>query len=140
MLYLHVFCQTGLLQWVDFWVVPSIFCMKMEASRYVPCPRKQTSKLASLFSSLSLFVLSTKQGSCEYHFIKSFSMTQLEEMNPRSTDCKADALTTMTSCWSYYACIMPTISVLCLLCLYYACTLHVLCLLCLFITPRLKAQ
>ena len=30
---------------------------------------------ASLFSTLSLFLLSAKQGSCEYHFLKSFGMT-----------------------------------------------------------------
>ena len=34
-----------------------------------------------------------KQRSCEYHFLKSFVMTQLGEMNLRSTDCQANALT-----------------------------------------------
>ena len=36
-----------------------------------------TNKLAGLFSTLSLFVLSAKQGSCEYDFLKSFGMTRL---------------------------------------------------------------
>ena len=40
-------------------------------------PKDTTSKLAGLFSTLSLFMLSTKQGSCEYHFLKSFGMTRL---------------------------------------------------------------
>ena len=41
-----------------------------------------TSKLAGLFSTLFLFMLSAKQGSCEYHFLKSFGMTRLEERTP----------------------------------------------------------
>ena len=40
---------------------------------------KGTSKLAGLFSTLSFFMLSAKQGSCEYHFLKSFGMTRLGE-------------------------------------------------------------
>ena len=36
-------------------------------------------------------VLSAKQGSCEYHFLKSFGMTRVGEMNPRSTDCSVIA-------------------------------------------------
>ena len=40
-------------------------------------PKDTTSKLAGLFSTLSLFMLSAKQGSCEYHFLKSFGMTRL---------------------------------------------------------------
>ena len=40
-------------------------------------PKDTTSKLAGLSSTLSLFMLSAKQGSCEYHFLKSFSMTRL---------------------------------------------------------------
>ena len=39
-------------------------------------PKDTTSKLAGLFSILSLFILSTMQGSCEYHFLKSFGMTR----------------------------------------------------------------
>ena len=38
-----------------------------------------------------------KQGSCGYHFLKSFGMTQQGGMNPWSTDCEADALTTTPS-------------------------------------------
>ena len=40
-------------------------------------PKDTTSKLAGLFSPLSLLMLSAKQGSCEYHFLKSFGMTRL---------------------------------------------------------------
>ena len=40
-------------------------------------PKDTTSKLAGLFYTLSLFMLSAKQGSCEYHFLKSFGMTRL---------------------------------------------------------------
>ena len=39
-----------------------------------------------------LFVLSAKQGSCEYHFLKSFGMNRLENES-RSTECEADAQT-----------------------------------------------
>ena len=42
-------------------------------------------------------MLSAKQGNCKYHFLKSFGMTRLGEMNPRSTDCEANALTTTPS-------------------------------------------
>ena len=42
------------------------------------------------------FVLSANQGSCEYHF-KSFDMTQLQKMNPRSNNCAADIITTKQS-------------------------------------------
>ena len=40
-------------------------------------PKDTTSKLAGLFSTLSLFMLSAKQGSCEYHFLKFFGITRL---------------------------------------------------------------
>ena len=40
-------------------------------------PKDTTSKLAGLFSTLFLYMLSAKQGSCEYHFLKSFGMTRL---------------------------------------------------------------
>ena len=40
-------------------------------------PKHTTRKLAGLFSTLFLFMLSAKQGSCEYHFLKSFGMTRL---------------------------------------------------------------
>ena len=42
-------------------------------------------------------VLSANQGSCKYYFLKSFGMTRLGEMNPKTTDCEADALTTTPS-------------------------------------------
>ena len=45
-------------------------------------PKDTTSKFAGLFSTLSLFMLSAKQGSCEYHFLKSFGKTRLRGMNP----------------------------------------------------------
>ena len=43
-------------------------------------PKDTTSKLAGLFFTLLLFfMLSAKQESCEYHFLKSFGMTRLKE-------------------------------------------------------------
>ena len=39
-----------------------------------------------------------EQGSCEYHF-KVFWSDSTRGMNPRSTDCKADALITTPSRW-----------------------------------------
>ena len=41
-------------------------------------------------------MLSVKQVSCEYQFLKSFGMTR-QGNEPRSTDCKADTLTTTPS-------------------------------------------
>ena len=38
-------------------------------------PKDTASKLASLFSKLSLFVLSAKQKICGYNFFESFGMT-----------------------------------------------------------------
>ena len=37
---------------------------------------------------------SAKQGSCGYHFLKVFWYDSTRGMNPRSTDCDEDALTT----------------------------------------------
>ena len=37
-------------------------------------PKGTTSKLAGLFSTLSLFMLSAKQRSCKYQFLKSFDL------------------------------------------------------------------
>ena len=42
-------------------------------------PKDTTSKLAGLFSTLSLFMLSAKQGSGKYDFFKSFVVTRLRE-------------------------------------------------------------
>ena len=39
-------------------------------------PKNTTSKLGSLFSTLSLFA-ERQAGNCEYHFLKSFGMTRL---------------------------------------------------------------
>ena len=41
-------------------------------------PKDTTSELASLFSTQS-YLLSAMQGSCEYHFLKSFGMTPLKK-------------------------------------------------------------
>ena len=43
------------------------------------------------------FKLSAKRGSCENHFLKCFSMTQLGKMNTKFTNCEADAQTTTLS-------------------------------------------
>ena len=39
-------------------------------------------------------MLNVKQGCCEYQFLKSYDMADRQGSKPRSTDCKADALTT----------------------------------------------
>ena len=41
-------------------------------------------------------MLNVKQESCEYQFLKCFDMTR-QGNEPKSTDCKADALTTAAS-------------------------------------------
>ena len=64
----------------------------------MPCPRTQQTDLPACSPHCS-FVLCAKQGSCEYHFFKSFGMTRLGKMNPRFTDCEADAPTTTPSRW-----------------------------------------
>ena len=69
---LHVFCQTGPPQRVDCLAPPHVCHMTMKASRYegIPlrlCPRTQASLPA--YSPHYSYVLSAKQGSCEYHFL-----------------------------------------------------------------------
>ena len=61
-------------------------------------PKDTTRKLAGLLSTLFLAVLSAKQGNCKYYFLKSFGMTRLGKMNPGSTDCKVNSVTTTPSC------------------------------------------
>ena len=43
-------------------------------------PKDTTSKLAGLFSTLSFFMLSANQGSCEYHFLKSIAFGRLKSL------------------------------------------------------------
>ena len=40
-----------------------------------------TNKFVCFFSTLSLFMLNTKQGSCEYQFSKAFDLTQRRNRN-----------------------------------------------------------
>ena len=40
-------------------------------------PKDTASKLAGLFSTLSLYYAERQAESCEYHFLKSFGMTRL---------------------------------------------------------------
>ena len=49
---------------------------KDEGIRLRALPRNTTSKLVGLFSTLS-FLLNARQGSCGYHFLKSFGMIRL---------------------------------------------------------------
>ena len=63
------------------------------------CPRTHLASLPACYSHYP-YVLSTKQVSCEYHFFKVFWYDLTWEMNPRSTDCEADAVTTIPSRWS----------------------------------------
>ena len=43
----------------------------------MPCPRTQQASLPACFPHYPLYMLSAKQGSCEYHFLESFNMTRL---------------------------------------------------------------
>ena len=56
---------------------PPVCHIKVETSRWVPCPRTQQASLPACFPHYPFFMLSAKQGSCEYHFLKSFGMTRL---------------------------------------------------------------
>ena len=73
-------------QRTDGFALLSVCHMKMEASRQVPCSRAQQ---ASLPSALTL-VLSAKQGSCEYHFLKVFWYDSISEINSKLSECEAD--------------------------------------------------
>ena len=95
MLGLHVFRQTGPLRGLDCLAPPPVCHMKMEASRYVPCSKAQQASFTAC-SPHYLYVLSVKQGSCEYHFLVLW-YDSTWGTNPRSTDCEADALTTTPS-------------------------------------------
>ena len=55
------------------------------------------SKLASLFSTLSLFYAERQAGKLRIPFFKVFWYDSNREINPRLTECKADALTTTPS-------------------------------------------
>ena len=59
-------------------------------------PKDTTRKLASLFSTLSLFA-ERQAGKLWIPFFKVFWYDSTWEMNPRSTDCEVDALTTTPS-------------------------------------------
>ena len=43
----------------------------------MPCPRTQQASLPACSPHYPFFMLSAKQGSCEYHFLKSLGMTRL---------------------------------------------------------------
>ena len=68
---LLVFGFTGPPQWVDYLALP-------HKDRGIPlkvsCPRTQQASLLGCSPTI-LFVLSTKQEMCEYHYLKSFGMT-----------------------------------------------------------------
>ena len=82
MLGLHVFLQTGPPQRVDFLAPPSVCYIKTEAFRKVPCPRTQQASLPACSTHYSFSMLSAKQESCEYHFLKSFGMTRQGKWTP----------------------------------------------------------
>ena len=60
----------------------------------MPCPRTQQASLPACSPHYPLFML--KQGSCVFWYDSTLGI------NPRSTDCKADALTTTPSRWLLY--------------------------------------
>ena len=51
--------------------------LKMKVSRHVVCPRTQQASCRLVFYAILFFMLSAKQGSCEYHFLKYFGMARL---------------------------------------------------------------
>ena len=75
---LHVFRQTGPPRRVDCLAPPPVCHMKMEGFRQVPCLRTQQASLPAC-SPHYTYMLSAKQGSCEYHFLKVFGMNLLGE-------------------------------------------------------------
>ena len=60
-------------------------------------PRNTTKKLAGMFSTLSLFYAKRQAGKLSIPFFKVFWYDSTKGMYPKSTDCKADALTTTRS-------------------------------------------
>ena len=61
-------------------------------------PKDTTRKLTGLFSTLSVFFYAEHQaGKLQIPFLKVFRYDSTEGMNPWSTDCEADALTTTPS-------------------------------------------
>ena len=63
----------------------------------MPCPRTQQASLPAYFPHYPFYMLSAKQGICEYHFLKSFGMTRLRnEPQVYRLQC-VDALTTTPS-------------------------------------------
>ena len=62
---------------VRFSLWPAVYLLKLEESRSVFFSKNTLSTLACLCSSLSLLLLNSKQGSCEYQFPKIFSLNQL---------------------------------------------------------------
>ena len=63
-----------------------------------------TSELAGLFSTTSHKCRAPiREVTDTIPFFKVFQYESTREMNPKSTDCEAEALTTTPSCWSYYS-------------------------------------
>ena len=74
-----------------------VFYIKLGASRQVPCPRTQQAKLPT---SSSQPPLNTERqgGKLWIPFVKVFWYDSTRKLSPRSTDYKADALTTWPCC------------------------------------------
>ena len=75
---------------------PPVFHLKTGVSRQVPCPRTQQAKLPAYFSQFSLNA-EHQAGKLWKPLFKVFWHDSTRELNPKSTDCKADALTTTPS-------------------------------------------
>ena len=89
---LHIFCQTGAT--TTGRLLGLTTCLPHKDGGLAQRHCKQVCRLVL---HTVPFVLSAKQGSCEHQFLTFYGMTRLGEMNPTSTDCEADALTTTPS-------------------------------------------
>ena len=76
---LLVFSKTVPPQWVDCLALIYVYHIEMEASRKMSYLRTQQKQTCRLVLHTVLLVLSAKQGSCEYYFVKSFGMIRLEK-------------------------------------------------------------
>ena len=78
-------------------VVATCLLLKGQGVSFGAFPKITTSKLAGFFLTLSLYLLSAKQKSCEYHFFKSILVRPDKGIKSTSTACIANALTDYVS-------------------------------------------
>ena len=75
---------------------PPVFHIKVGVSRYVPCPRTQQANLPACSPQPPLNA-ERQTRKLQIPFFKVFWHDSTRGLNPRSTDCEADALTTTPS-------------------------------------------